>query len=94
MPTFQGGRSVTKETLEGISPTTIKFKRVLEDSKWMKKIKSELKYIHFTEYMYIVRYKNYLTLILFQVNPELHLQSPSQVEFINAKEAEPSQDLE
>ncbi len=87
-------RSVSKETIEGISPATIKFKRVLEDSKWMKKIKGELKYIHFSEYMYIIRYKTYLTLIIFQLDPELHLQSPSQVEFINVKETEPSQGLE
>ena len=36
-------RSVTKETIDGISPTSIKFKRVTEDSKWMKKIRTELK---------------------------------------------------
>ena len=85
---------VTKETLDGISPTSIKFKRVQEDSKWMKKIKKEIRHIQFTEYMYIVRYQTYLTLILYQLDPELHLQSPSQVEFINVKETEPSQDLE
>ena len=87
-------RSVSKETLDGISPTTIKFKRVQEDSKWMRKIKKEIRHIHFTEYMYIVRYQNYLTLILYQLDPELHLQSPSQVEFINVKETESNQDLE
>ena len=38
-------RNVTKETLSDISPSTAKFKRVLESSKWMKKIKSELRYI-------------------------------------------------
>ena len=91
---FYTYRSVSKETLDGISPTTIKFKRVQEDSKWMRKIKKEIRHIHFTEYMYIVRYQNYLTLILYQLDPELHLQSPSQVEFINVKETESNQDLE
>ncbi len=87
-------RSVTKETIDGISPTTIKFKRVFEDSKWMKKIKGELKYIQLTEYMYIVRYQTYMTLILFHLDPERHLQSPAQVEFINVKQTEPIEDLE
>ena len=86
-------RSVTKEAIDGISPTTIKFKRVTEDSKWMKKIRSELKYIQFTEFMYIVRYQTYMTLILFHLDPELHLQTPSQVEFINVKQTEQMQDL-
>lgn len=87
-------RSVTKETIDGISPISIKFKRVTEDSKWMKKIRTELKYIQFTEFMYIVRYQTYMTLILFHLDPELHLQTPSQVEFINVKQTEQIQDLE
>ena len=60
----------------------------------MKKIRTELKYIQFTEFMYIVRYQTYMTLILFHLDPELHLQTPSQVEFINVKQTEQIQDLE
>lgn len=87
-------RSVSKEDIDNISPSTVKFKRVTDESKWMKKIKAEMKYINFTEYMYIVRYKQYLVLIIFHLDPELHLQSPAQVEFLNVQKTEPMQDLE
>ena len=87
-------RNVTKETLSDITQSTTKFKRVLESSKWMKKIKSELRYIQFTEYMYIIKYKKYLALILYQVDPDLHIQTPSRVEFLMVKEADPNQELE
>lgn len=87
-------RNVTKETLSDISPSTAKFKRVLESSKWMKKIKSELRYIQFTEFMYIIKYKKYLTLILYQVDPELHIQTPSRVEFLMVKDPEVNRELE
>lgn len=87
-------RSVTREVLQDISPATSKIRRVFEDSKWMKKIKSELRYIQFTEYMYIIKYKKYITLILFHLDPEMHLQSPSQVEFIQVKEPDANQELD
>ncbi|MBP9889623.1 MAG: hypothetical protein KBF93_25230 [Leptospiraceae bacterium] len=87
-------RSVTQEELLNISPATSKIRRVFEDSKWMKKIKNELRYIQFTEYMYIIKYKKYLTLILFHLDPEMHLQSPSQVEFLQVKEPDITPELD
>lgn len=78
--------TISKETLRDISSSTIKYKKVSEDSEAMKGIQQELKYIYFTKFMYIVKYKKYMSLILFQFDPGLHLQSPSQIEFLKIKD--------
>lgn len=72
-----------------INVATIKMKNVSKDSFWMKKIKKEVGYIHFTNYMYIVKYKNYLALIIYEIDPRKHLITPYQLELIINREAPP-----
>ncbi len=75
-----------------INVATVKLKNVSKDSIWMKKIKKEVGYIHFTNYMYIVKYKNYLALIIYEVDPRKHLITPYQLELIINREPPPSRD--
>jgi hypothetical protein len=64
----------------------IKFKQVSRYSIWMKKIKKEMGYIYFTDFMYIIQYDKYIALVLYEVDPKKHLLKPSQVELILKKE--------
>ncbi len=52
----------------------------------MKKIKKEMGYIYFTDFMYIIQYDKYIALVLYEVDPKKHLLKPSQVELILKKE--------
>jgi hypothetical protein len=82
-------RSVSKEELLEISVQNTKIKRVHEDSPWMKLLKKEIKYIQFTDFMYISKYKKYLILVIYSLDPEKHRLSPSQVEYLKAEVTEP-----
>ncbi len=64
----------------------IKFKQVSRYSIWMKKIKKEMGYIYFTDFMYIIQYDKYIALVLYEVDPKKHLLKPAQVELILKKE--------
>ncbi|MDX1958052.1 MAG: hypothetical protein SFU98_05735 [Leptospiraceae bacterium] len=72
--------------LPDISVTTVRIKNVSKDSVWMKKIKKEVGYINFTEFMYIVKFQTYLALIIYEVDPKKHNISPQQVELIISKD--------
>lgn len=80
---------VTKEEVNEIKASDIKIKRVTEDSPWIKLIKKEMKYIYFTDYMFIAKYKKYLIFVLYTVDPEKHLITPAQVEYLKAELTEP-----
>lgn len=64
----------------------IKFKQVSRYSVWMKKIKKEIGYVTFTDFMYVVQYDKYIALSLYVVDPKKHLLIPNQVELIIKKE--------
>lgn len=73
--------------LQDINVSSIRKKLVDKESIWMKKIKKEVGYVQFTDFMYIVKYQNYLALIIYEIDPNRHLTKPSQIEFIMNKEA-------
>ncbi|MCB1177757.1 MAG: hypothetical protein KDK36_09280 [Leptospiraceae bacterium] len=77
---------------EDINVATVKVKNVSKDSIWMKKIRKEVGYIQFTDFMYIIKYKNYLALILYEVDPKKHLITPNQLELIINREPPPAKD--
>jgi hypothetical protein len=64
----------------------LKFKQVYKYSPWMKKIKREIGYIVFTDYMYIIQFQDYIALVLYQVDPKKHPMSPIAVELVIKKE--------
>ncbi len=80
---------ITKEEINEIKPSDIRIKRVTEESPWIKLIKKEMKYIYFTDYMFIAKYKKYLIFVLYTVDPEKHLITPAQVEYLKAELTEP-----
>lgn len=81
---------VSKETLKEISSRTVRIKRVFPDSDWMVRLKKEFSRadvtISFTDYMYILKYRKYYTLITFEYDPVKHHVSPNQVELVFNKE--------
>lgn len=82
-------RLVTKEELQELKATDIRTKRVFEDSPWLRLIKKEMKYIQFTDYMFIAKYKKYMIFVLYNLDPEKHLITPVQVEYLKAELNEP-----
>jgi hypothetical protein len=58
----------------------------------MKKIKKEIGYIYFTDYMYIIQYDKYIALVLYEVDPKKHLLKPTQVELIIKREGKRDQE--
>jgi hypothetical protein len=74
--------------LPDINVATVRIKNVSKDSIWMKKIRKEVGYISFTEHMYIIKYQNYLALILYEIDPRKHILSPNQIELIINKEVQ------
>lgn len=64
----------------------IKFRQVSRYSIWMKKIKREIGYLIFTDYMYIIQFQQYIALILYEVDPKKHLMKPVGVELVIKKE--------
>lgn len=70
----------------------IRFKQVSRYSIWMKKIRKEIGYINFTDFMYIIQYDKYISLVLYEVDPKKHLLKPSQVELIIKKEGKKDND--
>ena len=90
---IQDPANVQKASAEIESPDAkIKFKQVSRYSIWMKKIKKEIGYIYFTDYMYIIQYDKYIALVLYEVDPKKHLLKPTQVELIIKREGKRDQE--
>lgn len=68
--------------LPNITDTSVRIKEIQPNNQWIQEVQKKLKHLKFTEYMYLVKYKNYLSYISFEVDPKLHLQSPFQVEMV------------
>ncbi len=82
-------RNFPAEELKELKATDIRTKRVFDDSPWIKLIKKEMKYIQFTDYMFISKYKKYMIFVLYSLDPEKHLITPTQVEYLKAEVNEP-----
>ncbi len=90
---IQDPANVQKASAEIESPDAkIKFKQVSRYSIWMKKIKKEIGYVYFTDYMYIIQYDKYIALVLYEVDPKKHLLKPTQVELIIKREGKRDQE--
>lgn len=85
--------NLAKASAEIESPNAkIRFKQVSRYSIWMKKIRKEIGYINFTDFMYIIQYDKYISLVLYEVDPKKHLLNPAQVELIIKKEGKKEND--
>jgi hypothetical protein len=78
-----------KNNLDDINLATVKYRRVSEDSVWMKRIKQVMGYIQFTQYMYIIKYRKYIALVTYKADPRLHIQTAHWVELIVGKDSSP-----
>jgi hypothetical protein len=78
--------------LPDINAGTVRYKTVTKDSVWMKRVRKEVGLLQFTEFMFLIKYKNYLALIMYEVDPRRYTTSPTQVELIVNKEPPPSRD--
>lgn len=70
------------EELPNINENTVRIREINANNQWIQEVKKKLKHLKFTEYMYLVKYKRYLSYISFEVDPKEHLQSPYQVELV------------
>jgi hypothetical protein len=78
--------------LPDINAGTVRYKTVTKDSVWMKRIRREVGVLQFTEFMFLIKYKNYLALIMYEVDPRRYTTGPTQIELIINKEPPPSKD--
>ncbi|TGK09058.1 hypothetical protein EHO60_13650 [Leptospira fletcheri] len=78
---------MTPEELKKVTSASVKYERVFEDSIWMRGIRSQMKYLKFKEYMYVVIYEKYYCFISYEVNPARYIQEPFQVQLVFQKES-------
>ncbi|PJZ70935.1 hypothetical protein CH373_07295 [Leptospira perolatii] len=79
-------QKMTLEELKKVTPGTIRYERVYEDSIWMRGIRNQMQEIKFQDYMYIVVYEKYYCYISYEMNPAKYVQEPYQVQLIFQKE--------
>ncbi|MCX7997798.1 MAG: hypothetical protein N3A69_02440 [Leptospiraceae bacterium] len=78
--------------LPDINAGTVRYKTVTKDSVWMKRVRREVGLIQYTEFMFLIKYKNYLALILYEVDPRKYTTNPAGIELIINKEPPVSRD--
>lgn len=78
--------------LPDINAGTVRYKTVTKDSVWMKRVRREVGVLQFTEFMFLIKYRNYLALIMYEVDPRRYTTSPTQIELIVNKEPPASRD--
>ncbi|MCB1160527.1 MAG: hypothetical protein H7A25_21720 [Leptospiraceae bacterium] len=77
-----------EHVLRDLNLSTMRYQKVNEDSPWLKKIRADiLGNLSITEYIYIAKYKSYLCLIIFEMDPRRFKKCPTRdIELLFARD--------
>lgn len=81
----------SKEIIKEIDETSMKYQKVTWESEWLQRMQKEIGErdhvkLVFTDHMFFVRYKRYLAIMTFTIDPRKHyLSSTEQVELLIIK---------